>query len=87
MDLIPGSGRSPRGGNGKLLQYSCLESSMDSGAWQAIVSPLGHKESAVTEQISIQYTYNKCHCLYVPNPHSLSVLVDFFPDVFSYRIS
>ena len=31
--LIPGSGRSPGVGNGKLLHYSCLEHSMDRGAW------------------------------------------------------
>ena len=31
--LIPGSGRSPGVGNGNLLQYSCLEHSMDGGAW------------------------------------------------------
>ena len=36
-DLIPGSKRSPGEGNGNLLQYSCLENSMDRGAWQAIV--------------------------------------------------
>ena len=30
--LIPGSGRSPGGGNGNPLQYSCLEKSMDRGA-------------------------------------------------------
>ena len=35
--LIPGSGRSPGVGNGNLLQYSCLESSMDRGTWQATV--------------------------------------------------
>ena len=29
---IPGSGRSPGGGNGNLLQYSCLENPMDRGA-------------------------------------------------------
>ena len=34
---VPGSGRSPREGNGNPLQYSCLESSMDRGAWWAIV--------------------------------------------------
>ena len=34
---IPGSGRSPGGGHGNLLQYSCLENSMDRGAWQATV--------------------------------------------------
>ena len=30
---IPGSGRSPGEGNGKLLQYSCLENPIDRGAW------------------------------------------------------
>ena len=32
---IPGSGRSLGGGNGNPLQYSCLESPMDRGAWSA----------------------------------------------------
>ena len=35
--LIPGSRRSPGGENGNPLQYSCLESPMDRGAWRAIV--------------------------------------------------
>ena len=30
---IPGSGRSPREGNGNPLQYSCLENPMDGRAW------------------------------------------------------
>ena len=34
---IPGSGRSPGEGNGNSLQYSCLENSMDGGAWLATV--------------------------------------------------
>ena len=33
MDLIPGCGRSPEGGLGNLLQYSCLKNLMDRGAW------------------------------------------------------
>ena len=37
MVSIPGSGRSPGEGNGNPLQYSCLENSMDRGAWQAPV--------------------------------------------------
>ena len=32
---IPGSGKSPEGGNGNPLQYSCLENFMDRGAWRA----------------------------------------------------
>ena len=35
--LIPGSGRSPGGGNGNPLQCSCLENLMCRGAWWAIV--------------------------------------------------
>ena len=34
---IPGSGRSPGGGNGNALQYFCLENPMDRGAWRDIV--------------------------------------------------
>ena len=35
--LIPGSERSPGGGHGNPLQYSCLENPMDRGAWWATV--------------------------------------------------
>ena len=34
---VPGSGRSPGGGQGNPLQYSCWENPMDRGAWQATV--------------------------------------------------
>ena len=34
---IPGLGRSPGGGHGNPLQYSCLENPMDRGAWGATV--------------------------------------------------
>ena len=37
---IPGSERSPRGGNGNPLQYSCQGNPMDSGAWWATVMGL-----------------------------------------------
>ena len=40
---IPESGRSPREGNGYPLQYSCLENSLDRGAWWAMGSQrIGH---------------------------------------------
>ena len=35
--LIPGLERSPGGGNGNLLWYSCLENPVDRGAWRATV--------------------------------------------------
>ena len=34
---IPGLGRSPRGGQGNSLQYSCLGNSMDRGAWWTMI--------------------------------------------------
>ena len=37
MGSIPGLGRSPGGGHGNPLQYSCLENPMDRGTWQAAV--------------------------------------------------
>ena len=51
---IPGSGRSSREGNGKLLQYSCLENPMDRGAWQATVHEV--VESETTEQLTLLYS-------------------------------
>ena len=45
---IPGLGRSPGEGNGNPLQFSCLENSMDRGAWWATVCG-GGKESDMTE--------------------------------------
>ena len=35
--LIRGSERSPGGGDGNPLQYSCLENPVDRGIWQAVV--------------------------------------------------
>ena len=37
IGLIPGSERSPGEGSGNSLQYSCLENSLDQGAWKASV--------------------------------------------------
>ena len=37
VDLVPGSGRSPGGGQGNPLQYSCLGNPMDRGAWRVTV--------------------------------------------------
>ena len=48
---IPGSGRSPGGGNGNPLQYSCLGNPMDRGAWRAIVHGVA-KASYVTERLN-----------------------------------
>ena len=40
---IPGLGRCPGEGNGKPLQFSCLENTMDSGAWWATVCKIARR--------------------------------------------
>ena len=45
VGLIPGLGRSPAGGNGNPLQYSCLENSMDRGTWWAIVHGVAESDT------------------------------------------
>ena len=53
VGLIPGSGRSPGGGNGNLLQYSYLENSMDRRAWQATVCRTAKRQVWTMEHIEI----------------------------------
>ena len=48
---IPGSGRSPGGGHGNPLQYSCLENPMEGGAWRVTVHGVT-KESDTTSQLN-----------------------------------
>ena len=48
MGSIPGWGRSPGGGNGNPLEYSCLGNPMDREAWWATVRGV-EKESDMTE--------------------------------------
>ena len=45
MGSIPVWGRSPGGGNGNPLQYSCLENLMDRGAWQATVHGVAYSQT------------------------------------------
>ena len=74
----PRGGRSPGGGNGKPLQYSCLENPMDRGAWQVTVHRVA-KSRTWLKRLSIQWaivhgaTGNKtwlskrAHTVYIKN--------------------
>ena len=45
LGSIPGSGRSPGGGHGNPLQYSCLENPIDRGAWQSTVHKVARSQN------------------------------------------
>ena len=49
MGSIPGLGRSPGGGHGNPLQYSCLENPMDRGAWWATVHLVAKSWTQLTQ--------------------------------------
>ena len=57
LSSIPGSGRSPEGGNGNPLRYSCLGNPMDRGAWWAMVP--------VVARVRHDLQLNHCH-LWLP---------------------
>ena len=61
---IPGWGRSPGGGHGNPLQYSCLENPMDRGAWWATVHRVAKRHDGVTEQQQekLEDGHKKCIC-------------------------
>ena len=49
MCLIPGLGRSPGGEHGNALHYSCLENSMDRGAWWSTVQGVTRSQTRLKQ--------------------------------------
>ena len=49
QDSIPGSERPPGEGNGNPLHYSCLENSMDKGAWRATVHEVAKSQTRLSD--------------------------------------
>ena len=52
VSSIPGSGRSPGGGHGNPLQYSCLGNPMDGGSWQTTVHGVAKSRTQLKKQHS-----------------------------------
>ena len=86
LDWIPGSGRSPGGGHGNPLQYSCLENSIKRGAWQATVYGVGH--NWVTKHIPYlcAHTYFRITC-YNLNIRKKTVVFKQRPLIIFYTLS
>ena len=61
VGLIPGLERSPGEGNGNPLQYSCLENSMDRGAWQATVHGVSELDRLSAHAHAHTHTHTHTH--------------------------
>ena len=75
---IPGSGRSPGGGYGNLLQYSCWENCMDRGAWQATVYGVTNESDTIESlslslSLSLSHTHTHTHTHFIQCWNSLQV--------------
>ena len=76
MGSINGSGRFPGGGNGNLLQYSCLENSTDRGDWQAIDHRVANSQrllSTHTYVTSVQFSSVTQSCPTLCDPMNRSM--------------
>ena len=60
LGSIPGLGRSPGEGNGNPLQYSCLENSIDGGAWWATVHGVAKSWTQLSDFTSLQSNSPSC---------------------------
>ena len=70
LDLTPGSGRSPGGGHGNPLQYSCLENPMDRRAWWATVHGVAKSWTWLTR-------LSTHACMHAPEPKHLTIIEIF----------
>ena len=71
---LPGSGRSPGVGNGNALQYSCLENSMERGAWRATIRRVTESHTWLSTQRLCSFKIVACAhvCVHVcvrTHPH------------------
>ena len=58
--LIPGTGRSPEGGQGKPLQYSCLENPINRGAWRATVHRVTKSGTSLKGRSTVDFLILSC---------------------------
>ena len=75
--LIPGWRRSPGEGNGNLLQYPFLESSMERGAWQAVVHGVGESDRTEQDTHTHTHTHTQTHTQTQTHTHT-ALLLQFY---------
>ena len=61
VSLIPGLGRSPGVGNDNRPQYSCLENSMDRGAYRAMSYEITNNQTSLSHSLSLSLSLSLTH--------------------------
>ena len=78
MTSAPGSARSPGGGHGSPLQFTCMENPMDRGAWWAAVHSISGSdttEATKHKRFFIEHFWFLVPCTTLSNFHVLSHLI------------
>ena len=75
---IPGSGRSPGGGNHSPLRYSCLEKSMERGAWHPTVLGVTKNQTRLSANTLYVWVYIETQGLVEVNSFNVSVILELF---------
>ena len=84
VSSIPGSGRSPGGGHGNPLQYSCLEDIMDRGAWWATVQGVTKSWTWLKWLSTHAHLLNLCCWWCLQFEGSLNITKQWWLLIFSY---
>ena len=79
LGSIPGLGKSPRGGHGNPLQYSCLENPMDRGPWQATVHGVMKSQTQLNT-----HTHTRAH-MYMLHRAEIILAMSFLPSFFTWQ--
>ena len=87
---IPGSARSPGGGNGNPLQDSCLENPMDRGVWQATVHRVAKSQTRLKQLNTHKHThthteYTQAHTYVLYNWFDI-YNKNYYPNVKSLKV-
>ena len=85
VGLIPRPGRFSGGGNGNPLQYSCLENSMDRGAWRAIVHGVAELDMSKHTHTQGQATFPMWNLCSSPGYQQLVAQTFFLVSVWRFQ--
>ena len=78
---VPGLGKSPGEGNGNPFQYSCLENSMDRGAWWATDPRVTYSQTLLSDSLSLSLSHTHTHTHTMENSYQYIQLLKTISDI------